>query len=250
MRPTLAARRGWSALQGELTHILDERLVFPVFQPLVELDGRRVVGYEALARGPRDGLLESPVALFSVAREAGKLSTLDFLCTDRALELAADAHLPAGTGLFVNLEPDALPESWSSEHEVPEGLRPFVEVTERALTARPVELLAALERLRDDGWGVALDDVGADMHSLALMPLLRPDVIKLDLTLIEEQPATAVEAIVDAVLAERKRSGAIIVAEGVETEAHLETARALGATHAQGWLLGRPAALDRVEPRA
>ena len=79
------------------------------------------------------------------------------------------------------------------------------------------------------------------MRSLALMPLLRPDVIKLDLRLVQERPSADIAEIVSAVGAERERSGAAIVAEGIETEEHLRTARALGASLGQGWLFGRPA---------
>jgi hypothetical protein len=85
--------------------------------------------------------------------------------------------------------------------------------------------------------------VGADVRSLALMPLLRPDVIKLDLRLVQDQPTTEVAEIVNAVNAQRERTGAVVLAEGIETEEHLETARALGATVGQGWLFGRPGPL-------
>ena len=62
------------------------------------------------------------------------------------------------------------------------------------------------------------------------MPLLRPDVIKLDLRLVQGQPTGDVAVIVNAVNAQRERTGAIVLAEGIETAAHLATARAMGAT--------------------
>src|SRR5215213_9425947 len=238
-----AARVGWRDLESELMHVLEERQIEPVFQPLVDLDTGRVVAYEALARGPRGGALESPAALFAVAREADMLGELDCVCRASAVRTAVAAGLPEGTGLFVNIEPDALatpcPVDLAADLEPPPGLQPFVEITERALTAQPAELLGEIARLRERGWGVALDDVGADTRSLALMPLLQPDVIKLDLRLVQEQPTTEVAEIVNGVLAERERSGATILAEGIENDAHLDTARALGAQLGQGWLLGR-----------
>jgi hypothetical protein len=100
--------------------------------------------------------------------------------------------------------------------------------------------------VRSRGWGLALDDVGADTRSLALMPLLRPDIIKLDLRLVQEQPGSEIAEIVNAVNAERERTGARILAEGIETEEHLQTALALGATLGQGWLFGRPAPVPAV----
>jgi EAL domain-containing protein (putative c-di-GMP-specific phosphodiesterase class I) len=244
---TAVDRLAWPELEAELSRVLDERLITPAYQPLVDLDSGLVVAFEALARGPEASPLDTPAALFPVAREAGRLGELDALCRSRAVDVALEADLAPDTGLFVNVEPDAVAEA-GVDLRPPEGLRGFVEITERALTARPAELLDEVARLRALGWGVALDDVGADVRSLALMPLLRPDVIKLDLRLVQAQPGTQVAEIVNAVLAERERSGASIVAEGIETEEHLVAARALGATLGQGWLLGRPGPLPDPVP--
>ncbi len=104
------------------------------------------------------------------------------------------------------------------------------EVTERSLSDQPAELLAAVERLRQMGVAIALDDVGADPRSLALMPFLAPEVIKLDLRLVHENPSSQIAEIVHAVSAESERSGALVLAEGIETEEHRRTALALGSS--------------------
>ena len=122
----------------------------------------------------------------------------------------------------------------------PGELRVVLEITERALGARPAELLRTVERVRALGWGVALDDVGAETMSLAFMPLLRPDVVKLDLRLVQERPGPAIAEIMNAVNAYAEQTGAVVLAEGIETEAHLAMARALGATPRAG-LAVRPA---------
>ncbi len=119
-------------------------------------------------------------------------------------------------------------------------LNVVVEVTERSLVSAPAELLAALSVVRDLGWGVALDDVGADVMSLALMPFVQPDVIKLDLRLIQQQPDRETAAIVGAVDAQAERTGALVLAEGIETNEHLDAALAMGATVGQGWLFAYP----------
>jgi hypothetical protein len=82
------------------------------------------------------------------------------------------------------------------------------------------------------------------------MPLVRPDVIKLDLRLVQEQPTGEIAAIVNAVNAESERHGSIVLAEGIETEAQLRTALAMGARLGQGWLFGRPGELDTTLPTA
>jgi EAL domain-containing protein (putative c-di-GMP-specific phosphodiesterase class I) len=81
---------------------------------------------------------------------------------------------------------------------------------------------------------VALDDVGADPLSLAFMPLLRPDAVKLDLRLVQQRPGPAVVEIMSAVNKYAEHSGALVLAEGIESEQHLTMARALGARLGQG----------------
>ncbi|MGY2128270.1 EAL domain-containing protein [Blastococcus sp. SYSU DS0617] len=215
-----------------------------VFQPIVELDTGRVVAYEALARGPQ-GPLERPDLLFAAARSAGRLAELDELCRAAAFRGAVEQGLLAPLTVFVNVEPEVLDSAPLDDlltiaEGAPRDLRIVLEITERALAARPAELLRTVERVRSLGWAVAVDDVGADSMSLAFLPLLSPDVIKLDLSLVQNRPGPAIAEIMNAVNAHAERTGALVLAEGIETQAHLATARALGATLGQGWLFGRP----------
>jgi len=243
-----------STATGELGAILSDGLLAPVFQPIVDLDTARTIGYEALARvADPHSPLGRPELLFGAARAANRLPELDWACRLAALHGALDGGL-TDQALFVNVEPDVLgspapPAAERTWFGAPARLPVVLEVTERALTARPAELLEAVARLRKHGWRIALDDVGADSRSLALMPLLQPDVIKLDLRLVQERPNAEVAAIMTAVSAERERSGAHLLAEGIETEEHLAAARALGATLGQGWYFGRPTGLPAaLEP--
>ncbi|MFQ1001282.1 diguanylate cyclase domain-containing protein [Modestobacter sp. SSW1-42] len=232
------------------TATLDEVLragsVHSVYQPIVELGTGRVVAYEALARGPQ-GPLQTPDALFAAARTADRLAELDALCRSAALRGAVAAELGAPLTVLVNVEPAVLESAPLEEllaiaTTAPAGLRVVVEITERALATRPADLLRAVARVREVGWGIALDDVGADSMSLAFMPLLRPDVVKLDLRLVQQRPGPAVAEIMNAVNGYAERTGALVLAEGIEDEAHLATARALGASLGQGWHFGRPGA--------
>lgn len=224
-----------------------------LYQPVVELDSGRVVGYEALARGPQGSRLEAPNDLFATARAAGRVVDLDWACRRAALQGALDGGLGAPHTLFVNVEPEALgqgapPALMELYESTRTELRVVVEITERALATQPAELLKAVGRIRERGWGIALDDVGANRHSLALMPFLRPDVVKLDLRLIQGRPSTEIAEIVNAVNAEVERTGGMVLAEGIEHEEHLTTALAMGATLGQGWRFGRPAPLAAALP--
>jgi EAL domain-containing protein (putative c-di-GMP-specific phosphodiesterase class I) len=141
--------------------------------------------------------------------------------------------------LFVNAEPDGI--GGGSLPQLGREVRGIVELTERTLTSRLADLVPAVQAAREQGWGIALDDVGGDTRSLALMPLLRPDVIKLDLRLVQDQPTPEIAAIAGAVGAQAERTGATVLAEGIETEEQAQYARALGATLGQGFLFGHPA---------
>jgi EAL domain-containing protein (putative c-di-GMP-specific phosphodiesterase class I) len=236
------------ATPTSLADLLDRCALRSAYQPLVDLYSGEVVGYEALARGPRGSRLESPAALFDAAHVAGLEREFEWECQRAALQGALDGGLAPGQGLFVNLEPRLLTAE-RPEHVLAlldaalDRFSVFAEFTERSLTDRPAELLAAVEQLRLTGVGVALDDVGADPRSLALMPFLAPDVIKLDLRLVQENPSRRIAEIVHAVSGEAERTGALVLADGIETEEHRRTALALGARYGQGWLFGRPGEL-------
>jgi EAL domain-containing protein (putative c-di-GMP-specific phosphodiesterase class I) len=218
--------------------------VLAAFQPILDLRDGSVVGYEALAR-PRDGT--SPEQLFAAARAAGTLSEVDRECRAEALRAAAAAGLGAPFALFLNADAGAL------ELDLPDlptsGPTLMMEITESALTERPEAVLRTLTALRTHGWGVSLDDVGGDSRSLAVMPLLYPDVIKLDLRLLAERDPLDVARVVTAVGAEAERRHANVLAEGIDSEAQLEMARAAGATLGQGYMLGKPGPLPDPLPK-
>jgi EAL domain-containing protein (putative c-di-GMP-specific phosphodiesterase class I) len=228
-----------------------------VYQPIVRLSDRRVIAYEALARGPAGSALELPDALFGTARREGLETTLDWECWRAALRGGLQSGLNPERALFVNVEPSSA-ASWVPEIGDPlleEALGRFplvVELTERALPNHTTDLIPLAEDLRRRGARIALDDVGTDPRSLALMPFLRPDVIKLDLGLMHNSPSREIAEVVHAVNAEAERTGALILAEGIETEDHLRRALALGASYGQGWLFSRPGELsaDRHLPGA
>lgn len=242
---------------GELTRILDERLVVSRYQSIVDLRSGDVAGFEALARGPQGSSLEFPDRLFGEAHAAGRLDELDALCRARAVEGFVDSPLGSGDcTLFVNTEPGvsghSMVETYETLLRARGNHRIVFEFTERALTDRPADVLGAAQELRRLGAGIALDDVGVDPRSLALLPFVRPDVVKLDMGIVHSARSAHSAKVMHAVGAYAEETGASIVAEGVETPQHLSIARSLGATHGQGWLFSRPDALpdhlDAIAP--
>ena len=232
---------------------MSDTTVRSVYQPIVDLETGAVLGFEALARGPVGTPLESPLALLDDARRTGRLRDVDWACRSAALHGALDADMGSSLTLFINVAADCddPEEMVPALHEAvieraSRELRIVLEVTEQAIVERPANLLRLVDWARSRSWGIALDDVGADPNSLAIMPFLEPDVVKLDLRLVHQQASPEVGNLVSAVLAQAERTGAQIVAEGIETEEHRATALALGASLGQGWLFGRPG--DLVGP--
>ncbi|MFL5893726.1 MAG: EAL domain-containing protein [Thermoleophilaceae bacterium] len=249
-------------LASALDDVIRERSIVALFQPIVDMSVRDipreefpVVAYEALARGPKGSPVEYPDKLFGTARATGRLAELDWVCRVAAVQGAMDAGLKPPFTLFCNMEPEAidspppfdLRDTWERAKQ---EVRVMTEITERAMTLRPAELLSTAGGIRDAGWGIALDDVGAEPASLALMPFLDPDVIKLDLRLIQDTPTEDLAEVVNAVNAEAERSNLTILAEGLETEEHERTSLAFGATLGQGWLYGKPGPLPDPLPEA
>lgn len=223
---------------NSVAEIFDLDEIHPVFQPIVDVTSGQEVGAEALARWP--GLGVGPDVAFEMARRQGRVAELDVQCQRAALRDASDVALPAGFKLFVNVEPG---QSVAGLGGAGQDLELVVEITERALADRPADLMRHLRALRASGMAIALDDVGAVPDSLALLPFIEPDVVKLDMSLIQRRPGRDQARILTAVNAYAERSGARILAEGVETERHLDQAMALGATWVQGWYFGRPGPL-------
>lgn len=230
--------------------VMAARAIKCVYQPIVTLDGHEIVAYEALARGPASTSWSTPDVLVSYAAQIGRLPELDWICRAAACRGALDARLRDDMPVFVNVEPASSrvscpPDLIDVIRRGMENLQIVAEITERSVAGDPAGLIRAVGQLRHFNNRIALDDVGADAASQAMMPLLRPDVIKLDRSVVQEPTSPAATAVIDAVRAEANRTGALILAEGIETEEHLAVARAVGATLGQGWLLGHPAALPK-----
>jgi EAL domain-containing protein (putative c-di-GMP-specific phosphodiesterase class I) len=217
----------------------------PVYQPVVDLRDGRVVGYEALVRGGPASSHGSPAEMFALARTEDVVAEFDAACRAAAVRgFEHDGSSPFT--LFLNAAADTLGDA--AEIVAPARHTIVIEITEGALVARPDVLLRALSQFRGQGWGVALENVGGDSRSLALMSLLYPDVIKLDLRRLQQRSPDDIARIVGAVGAESERRQAVVLAEGIDSEEQMAAARAFGAQLGQGFLLGEPSPLPTPMP--
>ncbi len=217
----------------------------PVFQPIVSLSSGRAVGFEALARWPSQPHLEPP-AVFAHATATHRVSQLDRICIDRAVDDALQSGLTEGALLGVNSEPASDYTSRADSEILARGNDKFellFELTERNLLEHLPTLLRKIDALRADGIAIAMDDVGAQPASLALLDVVCPDVIKIAMNVVQSEPGADLTRTQAAIHAHRERRGTVIIAEGIETAGHLEHALELGASLGQGYLFGRPGPL-------
>jgi len=225
--------------RAEIETLLDrDRPMYPVFQPLVSLSTGRVLGYEALSRFPEPPG-RAPDSWFSQATRVGLGPRLEAAALRAAL---AREGRPAGTFLSINVSPSALsaPEVQAALPHDMTGL--VVEITEQELADDLDALVLQLEDLRARGARIALDDAGAGYSGLQQVMRVQPDVIKLDRSLVQsvdQDPAK--EALIDSFVRFARRTGASVLAEGIETMEELRLLADLDVSYGQGFALARPA---------
>jgi EAL domain-containing protein (putative c-di-GMP-specific phosphodiesterase class I) len=213
------------------------------FQPIAELDGGTLAGYEALARFPAGDIAATPDVWFRVAGELGLGPELEATAVRAAL--AGRERLPPDTFLTLNVSPhlltsDALTTALLDE---PGDLhRVVVELTEHVEIVDLTGTLDVLARLRAAGASIAIDDAGAGYSGLQQVITLRPQFVKLDRSLVDGIDRDEVKRALAELLGEfAGRIDAWLLAEGVERDGELAALVQLGIPLAQGWLLGRPA---------
>lgn len=230
-----------------LSSILSQSGLHSLFQPIVCLSERRILGYEALTRGPSNSPLHSPIALLSVARQAGRLSELELACRRSACQRFNEQKLPGK--LFLNVSPESLLESAHQTGRTLQLLQDFgippsqvvIELTEQTPIDDFQLLQTALHHYRAMGFSIALDDLGAGYSSLRLWSELRPDYVKIDRHFIDGIHQDALKReFVGSILKIAQASRAQVIAEGIELQEELTVLIEMGVDLVQGYLLARP----------
>lgn len=223
--------------------VLDEERLAIVHQPIVGLAGRRILGFECLSRFATEPG-RAPDVWYTEADAVGLREDMEIAAI--RLALASQERIPAGLYLSINASPATILSS--AFLTLLDGFRSediVIEVTENATVEDYDFLASALQPLRDRGVRLAVDDVGAGYATMQHILQLRPDIIKLDMSLTRDIDSDRPRrALADALIGFAHGTGSQIVAEGVETEAELATLAELGVDAVQGYLTGRPQPLD------
>jgi len=231
-------------LFAALKNVIGQRQLRPAFQPVRHLPDGAIMGYEALIRGPQGSSLEPPTVLFAVAHDNEMDVELETLCLETIF-----ANLPRPVGerrLFVNasamllrhpvfLDARNLAAINRSHADV------VVEISEKEMVRDYDAFQNVLASVRGANLKIAIDDAGSGYSGLESILHLKPDYIKIADTLVRHLHTDPIKReIIASLAAIGKRSGATLVAEGIEVEAERKTLVDLGIEYGQGYLLGRP----------
>ena len=238
-------------------HRLFEDLVFAedvavLYEPIVNLTTREVLGHEALVRGPWKSDLHSPNRLFELAEETGLTYELDCLC--RRIALRGARGLEPGRKLFLNCLPSAIHDPAFRDQALTAtladlNLRPedlVFEISERESIENFALFREARDHYKELGIQIALDDTGVAYGSLEAVMELAPDFIKVDLSLIrgiDQDPPR--QELLRALHAVAEKLGSQVIAEGIERAEEHAALQSLGVPFGQGYLFGRAAPLRR-----
>lgn len=234
--PQLRERDDIDATRARLAAVVSKGEMWPVFQPVIDLTTRAVVGYEALTRFA-DG--RRPDRVFAEARSVSFHRDLELAAIDRALD--ASEQLPDDCWLSVNISPDLIGDSDVTTRLLTSIHRPLVlEITEHLQIDDYITLRAGIAALRP-ALRISVDDAGAGYASLLHVTELQADFIKLDYRLVHDiDRDEARQALIAGMVHFAGQTGATLIAEGIETPAEERTVKALGIELGQGFLYAKP----------
>ena len=234
----------------EFFDIINNASLTSYFQPIVDAKDNSIFGYEALIRGVREnGELMFPDELFSKSTRNDLNFKLDRMCRESALKTAAVKRITQK--VFINFLPTAIYDpqfclsstvKWAKQLEFdPKNI--IFEVVETESVKDKNHLKNILSYYREQGFEIALDDVGEGYSGLNMLINLKPNIIKVDREIIQNIDKDELkQSTYKALYTLAKENGIRVLAEGVETSFELEMIKSIGVDYIQGYYFGRPQA--------
>jgi len=248
-----AARRETGYFHGLREHLvcaIREHKITTLFQPVLDLRSTKVIGYEALSRGPSGSDMESPELIFELAREFEMVWELESLCLKNVEPLLNDV---CSRGfLFLNLESHFLQMLNERGTEILAPLLPcaqiVIEVTERSAIRDYSAFRNTLLNLKNMGFMIAIDDCGSGYATLEAVAELKPDYLKVGHSLFQNVATDPIRRrLVELVARCADSIGAIAIAEAIETQEQLQVCLDLGIEKGQGYVFARPAPWEQIK---
>jgi EAL domain-containing protein (putative c-di-GMP-specific phosphodiesterase class I) len=244
----------WLTQEKGIADALSRGEIESFYQPIVEMEHRRPIGFESLARWRKpDGTLVSPADFLPLAERTGLVRKIDLTLARRALALCS-RFSPTAPILSINLS------AWNfSDMTVVEHLRSALEssgydprlvkaeVTESSMFDAPERALSILTELKALGIRLALDDFGTGYSSLSMLHKMPFDTVKIDRGFIVDSATNAKSRnMVRAIVGIADDLGMDVIAEGIEDEAAERMLLDMGCRYAQGFMYSRPLPVEKA----
>ena len=234
--------------------VLSDRRIAILYQPIVRLSDGRVIGHEALARPEGCGPSDSVEEFFTEAQRIGRIRDIDWLCRRMAIEGAPWQAASADWTLFINVRTLSLLDPVHDVDQMMLLLRAaggspeqvVLEITEHEMISDLERLRTVLAAYRGHGFRFAVDDVGEGHSTLELLAAANAEFIKIARSLTTTAARSGSRSAIRAAGAFAQSSGAVLLAEGLESSFLVEQMADFGVALGQGWWLGRPMKLTRM----
>ncbi len=240
-------------MPSSIEDIIKQETITTLFQPIVEANTGTLIGYEALSRGPDESPLHAAPALLSAADNAGLGAALRYLTAKLAFERFVERKLSGFC--FVNVNPQTFLDGTHTVEKIL-ALLESVQLSPRRIVAELTELVEIEDRqalkeqcnyARQQGFTIAIDDIGSGYSGLSLWSSIHPDIIKLDRHFaFDIDQDTVKRSFVSSMVDLSNQLHCKLIVEGVETPEEYQTMLELGVTQFQGFLFGTPQEIPTV----
>lgn len=255
MNEVFTVKMNKNLIREELERIVDEELVYPVFQPIVDLASGDILGYEALSRLKKTDVIKEPETLFKMAGVYSKLWEVEQLCRKKILkQVSKNKDTFADKKVFINVNPLVMTDGefkkgftrkYIEKHDLSVE-QIVIEITEHSAATNMKEFQNVVQHYKKQGYLIAVDDVGSCYSGLNLICDVKPCYLKLDIEIVQDICTDAVKcSMVKSFVEFAKLTGMKLIAEGIETEEQLEMLIELGVHYGQGYFLGKPDEVPR-----
>ena len=233
--------------ESAIHEIIAREQISPLFQRIVNLDDSTVYGYEALSRISSHSLISNSEQLFTSAARYGVVAPLEILCRKKALQRVKQLSLDGR--LFLNVSAQLL-QSDDHCHGITRAMLDEMQLEQRKVVFELSErtniedyglFLKGVDYYRKQGYSIAIDDLGSGYAGLQMLAEVEPEYVKLARSLISFIDRSSTKrALVESIVMFCEKTGARVIAEGIERAEELEYLRSTGVHMGQGYFIGRP----------
>ena len=247
------AKSEWNEMVHSIKKIVSKKEIKLLAQPIIDVTTKEVRALELLTRGPVGTVLESPLSLFSVARQTGMLYELEMLVLEKAFEQIRATR--CRKNIFVNCTPLTLGnihftrdlKNLMQQYPKISPIQITIEITENDSIDGLKNFIYNIKMLRLMGYKIAMDDTGSGYSSLSIISEIMPDVIKIDRSVISNIDKNSVkESMLQGLMLIAREAGSLVVAEGIENEEEASVLRRNNVDLAQGFFYARPTAFVKT----